>query len=320
MKVGLIAFLVAFLFAFFSGLLIIPVLKILRLGQSVRSDGPRSHLSKAGTPTMGGIIFILAITAAVVLVGRGQVEVYLALAVTVAYGLVGFADDFIKVALRRSLGLKARYKLIAQIGLGLMMGILAVNLADRGTQLPLFFSGQSLEMGNFYPFFALLVLVATTNGVNLTDGLDGLAAGTTLIAAAAYFFIALWQGQTGLALFAAAVVGGCLGFLFYNRYPARVFMGDTGSLALGGALGSLAILTRTELLLPLIGGVFVIEALSVIIQVLHFRYRGRRIFRMSPLHHHFELIGWPEKKVVKIFWLWGLAFALGGSFCLIILG
>ncbi|HHX50980.1 MAG TPA: phospho-N-acetylmuramoyl-pentapeptide-transferase, partial [Clostridia bacterium] len=197
MKVGLTSFLVAALVAFLLGPVIIPLLRILRFGQRVRTDGPRAHLSKAGTPTMGGLMFLLAITIAILLGGPVPLEVYLALAVTMAYGLVGFADDFIKVALGRSLGLKARYKLIAQIGLGLIMGIFAIKMAGRGTLVPLFFSDQSLEMGSFYPFFAVLVLVCTTNAVNLTDGLDGLAAGTTLIAAAAYFFIALWQDQTG---------------------------------------------------------------------------------------------------------------------------
>lgn len=276
----------------------------------VRDDGPQSHLQKAGTPTMGGVIFLAAITAMTFYYGRGSIEAILALVALVGYGLIGFVDDFIKVALRRSLGLKARHKLSGEIALGLILSILAISLTGRGTEVVFF--GYNLDLGWFYPFFGLVVLVATTNTVNLTDGLDGLAAGTMFFASLAYLLITWFLSADGLTVFAAAVAGSCLGFLVFNRHPAAVFMGDTGSLALGGALGILAILTKTEFLLFIIGGIFVVEALSVILQVIFFRTTGKRIFRMSPLHHHFELSGWHEIKVVKVFWF--------TAFCLAVLG
>lgn len=287
---------------------LIPLLRILKFGQTVRSDGPKTHLQKTGTPTMGGLIFIVPITLVSYYLGKDSIEVVLALVALVGYGLVGFADDFIKVALRRSLGLKARYKLSGEIALGLLLSILAVALTPRSTEVSFF--SYTIDLGWFYPFFGLLVLVATTNTVNLTDGLDGLAAGTMFFAAVGYLVIGWFLSNENLMLFAGAVAGGCLGFLVFNRYPAKVFMGDTGSLALGGALGMMAILTGTELLLFIIGGIFVAEALSVIIQVLFFRYTGRRVLRMSPLHHHFELSGWHETKVVAVFWLVAMLLAV----------
>lgn len=294
-------------FAVLLGPVLIPLLRILKFGQTVRSDGPQTHLRKTGTPTMGGLLFIIPITLVSYYLAGESREVILALVALVGYGLVGFADDFIKVALHRSLGLKARHKLSGEIALGLALSMLAMMLTPRGTAVSLF--SYSIDLGWFYPFFGLLVLVATTNTVNLTDGLDGLAAGTMLLASLGYAIICRLAGHDGLVVFALAVAGGCLGFLVYNRYPAKVFMGDTGSLALGGALGMLAILTGTELLLFVIGGIFVAEALSVIIQVLSFRLTGRRVFRMSPLHHHFELCGWHETRVVAMFWLAGAGLA-----------
>jgi phospho-N-acetylmuramoyl-pentapeptide-transferase len=292
------------------GPLFIPLLRRLKFGQMVRDDGPRSHLQKAGTPTMGGVIFLTSITIMTYYYGRGSTEAILALVALVGYGLIGFADDFIKVALHRSLGLKARHKLSGEIALGITLSILVISLTGRGTEVSFF--GYSLDLGWFYPFFGLIVLVATTNTVNLTDGLDGLAAGTMFFASLAYLFIAWLLSAGGLMVYAAAVAGGCLGFLAYNRYPAGVFMGDTGSLALGGALGIMAILTKTEFLLFIIGGIFVVEALSVILQVIFFRTTGKRILRMSPLHHHFELSGWHETKVVKVFWFTALCLAVLG--------
>ncbi|HHW06610.1 MAG TPA: phospho-N-acetylmuramoyl-pentapeptide-transferase [Clostridia bacterium] len=316
MKTALWTFIGTTGLAVLLGPVLIPLLRVLKFGQTVRSDGPKTHLRKAGTPTMGGLIFIIPITLVSYYFGRDSVEVSLALVALVGYGLVGFADDFIKVVMRRSLGLKARHKLSGEIALGLVLSMLAMMLTPRGTAVSLF--SYSIDLGWFYPFFGLLVLVATTNTVNLTDGLDGLAAGTMLFAALGYAVISWFAGHDGLTVFSLALAGGCLGFLVYNRYPAKVFMGDTGSLALGGALGMLAILTGTELLLFIIGGIFVAEALSVIIQVLSFRFTGRRVFRMSPLHHHFELSGWHETKVVAVFWLVGslLAVAAVGVFLL----
>lgn len=292
------------------GPLLIPLLRNLKMGQMVRDDGPRSHLSKAGTPTMGGLIFLIGITVVSYFFAGHQIEMILALVALVGYSVIGFADDFIKVALKRSLGLKARYKLFGEIALGLLLGILVVTMTERGTVVSFF--NYQIDLGWFYPFFALLVLVAATNTVNLTDGLDGLAVGTMFFASLAYLFIAWWLYLTPLAIFAGALGGGCLGFLAYNYHPARVFMGDTGSLALGGALGILAVLTKTEFLLFIIGGIYVVEALSVIIQVISFRYTGKRVFLMSPLHHHFELTGWHETKVVKVFWFFAFLLAFIG--------
>jgi phospho-N-acetylmuramoyl-pentapeptide-transferase len=292
------------------GPLLIPLLRRLKVGQWVRDDGPQRHLTKTGTPTMGGLMFLTGILAAAGLWIPGNRELVVLLAVTLGYGLIGFIDDYIKVVMRRPLGLRAREKLAGQILLGLILGIVSVWGLDRGTEVLIPFSGISFDLGYGYVLFALLVAVASANAVNFTDGLDGLAAGTVLIAAGAFAVISWLLDQTGLALYSLAIAGGCLGFLYYNRYPARVFMGDTGSLALGGALAALAVLTRTELLLFVIGGVFVLEVLSVIIQVVSFQTTGRRVFLMAPLHHHFELAGWSEVKVVRVFWLAAFILAL----------
>lgn len=306
------SFLLATLLSILAGPLIIPLLRYLKFGQTVRSEGPKSHLQKTGTPTMGGVIFIPGVILTTLIFASRNLETLLVLLIFLGFGLVGFIDDFIKVVLRRSLGLKARYKLLGQVVLGLALGFLSVWLLRRGTVVELPKELLTWDLGGFYPLFVLLVLVASTNAVNLTDGLDGLAAGVTFFSSLAFALIAVLQEQTNLAIFAFALAGGCLGFLVFNRYPAKVFMGDTGSLALGAGLGALAVLTRTELLLPIIGGVYVLEALSVIIQVISFKLTGKRVFRMSPLHHHFELLGWHETKVVGMFWLLGLIFAILG--------
>ncbi|MDS1029573.1 phospho-N-acetylmuramoyl-pentapeptide-transferase [Bacillota bacterium LX-D] len=295
------------------GPLLIPFLRYLKFGQMVRDDGPQRHLKKAGTPTMGGIMFILAVTICMLIFAEQSKETYLLIIVFLGYGLIGFADDFLKVFLRRPLGLKARYKLVGQVLLGLFLGFAAVCLLNRGTAIGLPGTDLSWDLGLFYPLFVILVLVASTNAVNLTDGLDGLASGLTMFSALTLGIIAYEQKQPELVIFAFALAGGCLGFLFFNKYPAKVFMGDTGSLALGAAVGTLAVLTKTELLLPLIGGVFVLETLSVIIQVISFKLTGKRVFRMSPLHHHFELVGWKETKVVTVFWIVGLVMASLGT-------
>ena len=243
--------------------------------------------------------------------------------ITLGYGLIGFIDDFIKVVMHRSLGLRAYQKLIGQFALAFILMWVSVHLLGRGTDVAIPFTSIHLELGSFYYILISLVIVVMTNAVNLTDGLDGLAAGSTMFAVIGYLVIALLaarQGggvavlahETDMAVFAAAVVGGTLGFLRFNTYPARVFMGDTGSLALGGALVSLAVLTKSELVLIVIGGLFTIEALSVIIQVISFQTTGKRVFRMSPIHHHFELGGWGEWKVVIVFWAGALICAILG--------
>lgn len=304
--------------ALILGPLIIPLLHRLKFGQMVRSDGPSRHLQKSGTPTMGGIIFILAIVMAVLIgiqiVGTrpelgsrtGGLVVLLAV---VACGVIGFLDDYIKIALKRPLGLRAREKILGQVVIAAGLAVTAVFLLGRGTDVVIPFSGffqpggYVIELGWWlFLLFTIVVLLATTNAVNLTDGLDGLAAGSVAVAALAFSVIAVVTDQHWVAMTLGATAGGCLGFLYYNRYPARVFMGDTGSLALGGGLAAAAVLTRSELFLLLIGGVFVIETLSVIAQVVSYQLFGRRVLRMAPLHHHFELLGWPETKVVAVFW------------------
>jgi phospho-N-acetylmuramoyl-pentapeptide-transferase len=304
------AFSIALVITLSMGFLLIPWLKRLKFGQNIRSDGPSRHLQKAGTPTMGGIIFLIGISAAVLFVAPQRVDALVVLVLTLGYGLIGFLDDYIKIVFKRSLGLKAREKLLGQIILALLLAIGVVFWLDTGTALVVPFSGFfiaggiQLEMGWWlFLAFTLVVMVGTANAVNLTDGLDGLASGASFVVALAMMFLSLQAGKEGVAVVMAAMSGGCLGFLYFNRYPAKVFMGDTGSLALGGGLAAAAVVTRSELFLVLIGGIFVLEALSVIIQVISFQTTGRRVFRMSPLHHHFELGGWSENRVVLTFWL-----------------
>ncbi|MCL5289577.1 MAG: phospho-N-acetylmuramoyl-pentapeptide-transferase [Bacillota bacterium] len=305
------------------GPIAIPLLRRLKFGQTIRAEGPSGHMAKAGTPTMGGVMFLIGIAVAGAVLLRsnipGRAEGLVVLAVTLGYGLIGFLDDYIKVVLKRNLGLKAREKILGQLMIATALAVIAVFQLGRGTDYVIPFSGFltpggiAVDMG-WWPFFGLtvLVLLGTSNGVNLTDGLDGLAAGATVFTSAAFVLLALLSGKVGTAIVLAAVAGGCLGFLFYNRHPAKVFMGDTGSLALGGALGAAAVVTRSELLLVIIGGLYVLETLSVIIQVISFKTTGKRIFRMSPLHHHFELSGWSEKKVVVSFWLISFLFSVMG--------
>ncbi|HWR40064.1 MAG TPA: phospho-N-acetylmuramoyl-pentapeptide-transferase [Patescibacteria group bacterium] len=292
-----------------AGPVLIPFLRRLKFGQSIRQEGPQSHLVKAGTPTMGGLIMVLALALSTLLFSRSM-EIWVALFVTLGYGLIGFWDDFIKVVLKRNLGLKAREKLLAQVVIAAGLAYFSAVYMNRGTDLWIPFWGQNFDLGLGYYGLIFLVLVGTTNGVNLTDGLDGLAAGVTTVAAVAYAVIASMFLKPDLAIFCAALAGACVGFLKYNAYPAKIFMGDTGSLALGGALAAVAVMTKTELLLMVVGGIYVIETLSVAIQVASFKSTGRRVFRMAPIHHHFELSGWSEQKVVAVFWLAAAVFAL----------
>ncbi len=299
----------AFAIAILAGPLVIPMLKRLKFGQSIREEGPERHYAKAGTPTMGGVLLLVALTIPCLIFAGNNPEVLLALFVTLGHGLIGFLDDFIKVVLKRSLGLKARQKLLGQIIMALALSYIASIYFGRGTDIWIPVWGVTIDFGALYYLLIFVVLVGTTNAVNLTDGLDGLAAGTTTVAALAYAVVALSFGKPDLAVFCVALAGACLGFLRYNAHPAKVFMGDTGSLALGGALAAVAVMTKTEFLLVIVGGVFVIEALSVIIQVISFKSTGKRVFKMSPIHHHFELSGWSETKVVTVFWLAGAVFA-----------
>lgn len=283
----------------------IPLLKRMKFGQSIREEGPESHLKKTGTPTMGGLVFLISIIVTVLLVaafnGELTTQVVILLIVLFGYGLIGFLDDFIKVVLKRNLGLTSLQKLLAQIIIAVLsFFLLRANGFDTALGIP--FTDASIELGWVYVLFIVFWLVGFSNAVNLTDGLDGLVAGTASIAFAAFGILAIVQQETGIALFTFAVAGGLIGFLVFNKYPAKVFMGDTGSLALGGALAMVSILLKQELLLLLIGLVFVIETASVILQVGSFKLRKKRIFKMSPIHHHFELSGWSEWKVVTVFW------------------
>lgn len=309
------AFALALAVSLICGPLLIPVLHKMKFGQYIRDDGPKSHLQKAGTPTMGGLLFLAGITAATLVFAEKSAQVLTVLGITLGFGAIGFADDFIKIVLKRPLGLKAREKLAAQLLLSALLAALAVFVLDRDTGMIMPFTGWIFDFGiGFYLVFTTIFVVAgTVNAVNITDGLDGLAAGVTVFAGLAYVLIGVMVGSTtGVSVFAAALVGGCIGFLRYNIHPAKVFMGDTGSLALGGAIAAMAVVTRTELFIPVIGGIYTIELFSVMIQVISFRLTGKRVFKMSPLHHHFELSGWRETRVVRLFWLFALGFALAG--------
>ncbi|GAA0613064.1 phospho-N-acetylmuramoyl-pentapeptide-transferase [Virgibacillus siamensis] len=311
---------IAFLITVLLSPIFIPFLRRLKFGQSIREEGPQSHLKKTGTPTMGGTMIVISvILTSLIMVSKFSsssisYELWLLIFVLVGYGLLGFLDDFIKIAMKRNLGLTSRQKMIGQIIIALVFYfILRYNDFSTYVQIP----GTSIqwELGWGYALLIMFMLVGASNAVNLTDGLDGLLAGTAAIAFGAFAILA-WYGtpQAEITIFSLAVVGALLGFLVFNAHPAKVFMGDTGSLALGGSIAAIAILTKLEIILIVIGGVFVIETLSVIIQVISFKLTGKRVFKMSPLHHHYELMGWSEWRVVTTFWLVGLLFAALGVY------
>ena len=310
------AALIAALVVLFSGPAAIPLLHRLKFGQSIRAEGPASHQKKSGTPTMGGIFMIAGIVIATAIRAEWTTEIFLALFILLGHFLLGFLDDYIKVVKKRNLGLKARQKLLGQIIIAAVTIYFATTKLGIETTLWLPVVNDTIDLGAAYYVLVLLVIVGASNAVNLTDGLDGLASGCMAIAAAVYCAICLLTNHTELAIFCAAIVGACIGFLRFNFHPAKIFMGDTGSLALGGAFAALGILTHTELLLPVVGLVFVCEALSVIIQVISFQTTGKRVFKMSPIHHHFELSGWSELKVVFVFWTVGLISGVIGLFML----
>lgn len=299
----------------------IELLRRREFGQHIREEGPSGHQSKAGTPTMGGLIIFTAIVVPFLVLYDGERDGFAALTVFgVALGCaaLGFADDYIKIVKKRSLGLPARYKLLAQVVLAFALWLVAKDVLDLDPTLFLRIGGDTaVDIGPVaYFVLVFLVLAGATNGVNLTDGLDGLAAGCSAIVLLTYTAITyITAGQEGLALLAICLVGACIGFLWFNAFPASIFMGDTGSLGLGGAIGAFAVVTQTEILLILIGGIFVIEALSVLIQVFSFKTFGRRVLLMAPLHHHFEMMAWSETKVMLRFWIiaavcGGIGFAL----------
>lgn len=306
-------------------------IKILRrdhIGQQVRADGPESHLVKQGTPTMGGVVMLLAILVVVLLIGQLSWDMWLLLGATLLTGLLGFIDDASKVIKERSLGLKPKAKLIGQFSIAIVFCLCAVNILgiaptvsipfiytfDLGiltTHLPIF---GGIDIPWLYLIFVVILLAGMSNAVNLTDGLDGLAGGTIMVVMLLMAAIAYRVGILDAAIFAGAIAGSCIGFLWFNAYPADIFMGDTGSLALGTALGCLAVLTKTEFTSLIIGGLFVAEALSVMIQVFYFKRTRKRLFLMAPLHHHFEKKGWSEVKVVIRFWIVSGTLAALGFF------
>lgn len=308
----LVAAIVAAGFVLVTGPFFIPELHKLKFGQSIREEGPKSHQKKSGTPTMGGIMIILGITLGTLAAAPWTPEVLLAVFIMLGHFVLGFLDDYIKVVKKRNLGLKARQKLAGQILIAVVTMYVATQVLGIDTDIWIPGLDANVSLGVLYYPLVLFVLVGTSNAVNLTDGLDGLAAGTVAIAASAFAAISVLTGHGDLSYFCVAMAAACLAFLRFNAHPAKVFMGDTGSLALGGALAAVGILTHTEILLAVIGFVFVCEALSVIIQVISFQTTGKRVFRMSPIHHHFELGGWSEWKVVTVFWCVGLLASVLG--------
>ena len=308
----IISIISAFVLALVAGPVFIPVLTRMKFGQIVRDDGPQSHLKKTGTPAMGGII--IAVPAVFVsLAFSKDKDMLLVLITTMLFGIIGFIDDFLKIKNRRSLGLKAYQKIILQLLVSVFMAVVASGISQVGTEVLVPFTGKFIDMGILYIPFTVFVLISTVNCVNLTDGLDGLAGGTTVVVLGFFSVIALTSKNTGLLVFSGAMIGALLGFLRFNSHPAQVFMGDTGSLALGGAIASLAVITRLPLFILIIGAIYVLEGLSVIIQVAYFKMTGgKRFFKMAPLHHHFELSGWAESKIVAVFIIASIILSLIG--------
>jgi len=323
------AALLSFVISFLLGPWLIRVLTDKQIGQQIRDDGPASHAVKAGTPTMGGVLILVAfVISTLMLADVANSYVLLALLATVGSGAVGFADDYLKLTRKNSKGLPPRGKLLGQFAVAFVVAVALYNLPRFSTEIAFpFVKTLRLHLDLFYIPFAMLVIVGASNAVNLTDGLDGLAIGPVMVAAAAYAIIAYATGHLKFAeylqipyvagvgeltVFCAAVVAAGLGFLWYNAYPAQMFMGDVGSLSLGAALGIVAVMTKNEIVLVIIGGVFVIEALSVIFQVASYKMRRKRVFLMAPIHHHYELKGWKEPQIIVRFWILSIIFAVIG--------
>ena len=313
MPIILISGIGAFLLLLFAGPRSIRWLRDHEVGQFIRPQGeiPDAHAEKQGTPTMGGLLIIIAMAVPFLILSSRSTAAMLVLFTTLACGAIGFIDDWMKIVKKRSLGLSGRWKMLGLIVIAVALAVLAVNVVGVPTTIDFHVVAYSLEIGPIaFGVVVFLVLAGATNAVNLTDGLDGLAAGTMAIALLAYVGMTfVVTGQRDMAILAASLMGACVGFLWFNSYPASIFMGDTGSFALGGAIAALAVMTKTEVLLIFIGGVFVIEAISVMIQVLVFKRTRRRVFLMAPVHHHFEMAGWSETKIIVRFWLIALVFA-----------
>ena len=300
----LIAGMAAMLITIFLGPKFIEYLRVKEFGQQIREEGPEEHHTKAGTPTMGGLILFLAIAVPYLVLSERDTQSLAVLGVTLGAAALGFADDWIKVSKRRSLGLAARYKILVQIALAVGLWYVASEVVGLDPVIKSRIFGGEIHIGSvLYLLLIFLVIAGASNAVNLTDGLDGLAAGSCAIVLLAYLAITITTGQEGLALLSACLIGACIGFLWFNAFPASIFMGDTGSLGLGAAIGALAVMTQTELLLIILGGIFVIEALSVAIQVASFKLFRRRVLLMAPVHHHFEMLAWSETKIMLRFWI-----------------
>lgn len=295
---------IGFLIVIILGPIFIPMLARFKFGQTVRDEGPQSHLAKNGTPTMGGVMMIVAILITGLTRAKISQGLIVGLICIVGFGFVGFLDDFIKIKMKRSLGLKAYQKIILQFALALYIAYYQYSASPSATQLVIPFTNHIINLGIWYIPFMMIFIIGTVNAVNLTDGLDGLASGVTLIVSCFFVLFAVSISNSDVAILAAATAGACLGFLGFNSYPAKVFMGDTGSMALGGAVVAFATLTNSPLIIIIVGFIYLAEALSVMIQVTYFKLtNGKRIFKMAPLHHHFEQCGWPETRVVFVFWI-----------------
>lgn len=296
-----ISFGLGLIFSLIGGHYFIPMLRRLHAGQEIREDGPQSHLVKAGTPTIGGVIFLTSAILATVVTKNLTYEALVLFISTLGFALVGFVDDYLKVVHKRNLGFTARQKLLAQILIAVVLYVLIRTSDGLSTAMLIPGMGNTWEMGFMFIPFIIFVVVGTVNSVNLTDGLDGLSSSVTIIVMLFFALVSYKMGRSSIALFCLVLAGALLGFLFYNKYPAKVFMGDTGSLALGGAVVAVAILLNLPLLLPICCGIYFIETLSVIIQVVSFKTRGKRVFLMSPIHHHFEHKGMNEVQIVGLF-------------------
>lgn len=294
---------ISFLIVIILGPIFIPMLTKFKFGQTVRDDGPKTHLQKNGTPTMGGVLIIIAILITGLTRSNISSDMVIGLICVVGFGFVGFVDDFIIIKMKRSLGLKPWQKIVMQVALALYVSYYQYSSSPSATQLIIPFTDAVINLGPLYVPIMTFMIVGIVNAVNLTDGLDGLASGVTLIVATFFMIFATSISNTDVAVIAAATVGACIGFLGFNAYPAKIFMGDTGSMALGGAVTAFAILTNSMLLFVLVGGIYFAEAISVMLQVTYYKLTKKRIFKMAPIHHHFEQCGWPETKVVFTFWI-----------------
>lgn len=313
MRVTIYAAVVAFIMVLLLGPIIIPILKKFKFGQSIREDGPKSHLKKSGTPTMGGIIFSTGIVITTLIVAqRFSGTIVIALITTIGFGFIGFLDDALKIKRKKNLGLRAYQKLTGQVILGFILAFYAYSSKDIGSVIHIPFTNHMIDFGIWYIPFTILFVACTTNGVNLTDGLDGLASSVTTIISVFFAVVAYSLGKHDLSIFCGALTGSLLGFLKFNSYPAEVFMGDTGSLALGGAISAIAILLKMPFIILVVGLIYVAEVLSVVLQVSSFKLTGKRIFKMAPLHHHFEQTGWHETKIVAWFCIFTAIFCLIG--------